>query len=95
MRIGRLYVNSGHCMWRWFPFADSVRPDKSKILLSYEFHTSLKRKVIVARDISDDGTAFEQPGFDHIIRSMLEQDIEVWCCRKGVPMYQSTMENPL
>ena len=77
------------CMWRWFPFADSVRPDKSNILISYEVHPEHKRQVLIVRDISQDGAAFEQPGFEHIILSMLEQGIEVICKSRDGSIHQT------
>lgn len=82
------------CAWRWFPFADHVRPDKSDILMSYELHPMFKRDVMVVRDISDNQRAFEQPGFEFIIISMLNQGIEVWCSTKDKPMYRSTSNAP-
>lgn len=83
------------CMWRWFPFANNVRPDKSNILISYENHPQLQHKIIIVRDLSDDGSALQQPGFEHIVQSMLEQGLEVWCHHNDRPIFQSTPENPL
>lgn len=72
------------CMWRWFPFAKNVRPDKSGILLSYEKHPATKKQVIVVRDVSKRGNAFDKPGFDQIMQSMVLQGLEVWVGKDGV-----------
>lgn len=82
-------------MWRWFPFAERVRPDKSNILISFEYRPELNKEVMVARDISKNGTAFAQPGFEHIINSMLAKNIEVWCHRDGHPLFKSSPNNPI